>query len=308
VIHYRLKATRSIPLYEGHMMANEKHLHKEKVATSETLSKQSRTRTFLRQKIKEPAKRALARTKDSAKEFGRLVLKHPKTALAATAITVMLLTPAKTSAQDVSGETENTSETISTKLDSNSINNVTVGLSNGIASIIYGHHFMFGLDVKKQLIEATGKFDIKPEDVIAVKNVFLDGKPMSYQIFKTGVVVLGIDASAGTSQTNGLATRPQGSKIEMNEGEYIIASNGAMFIATKNDAGEYVGLLGVVPGKIYSTAFANFGPTSLKSVNFQEKDGTVYLNETGGENYLSISIWKYHLDVVDKPPVTSSGR
>ena len=65
-------------------------------------SRQSKTRQFMRQKIKEPAKRAWKRTK----ELTKLVFKHPKTALAATAITIMLLTPVKTSAQDISGKTE----------------------------------------------------------------------------------------------------------------------------------------------------------------------------------------------------------
>jgi len=91
-------------------MANGKHLHKEKVATSETLSNQSRTRTFLRQKIKEPAKKAWKRTKiiaEGAKEVTKFVFKHPKMALATTAFALtLILSPVKTNAQDISGKTE----------------------------------------------------------------------------------------------------------------------------------------------------------------------------------------------------------
>ncbi|MCX6773331.1 MAG: hypothetical protein NTV88_06230 [Candidatus Micrarchaeota archaeon] len=79
---------------------------KKELPASENETKQSKLRTFMRQKIKEPAKKAWKRTKEGTKTFGKFLLRHPKTVLAATAITVMLLTPVKTNAQDISGKTE----------------------------------------------------------------------------------------------------------------------------------------------------------------------------------------------------------
>ena len=73
-------------------------------------SKQSKTRQFMRQKIKEPAKKAWKRTKiiaQGAKEVTKFVFRHPKTAITTTAFALtLILTPVKTSAQDVSGKTE----------------------------------------------------------------------------------------------------------------------------------------------------------------------------------------------------------
>ena len=299
-------------------MKTQKDLINKKAPTeSQNPLAKSRTRIF-REKFKDTTIRAAKKTWEVTKKVVRHTWK-PVTVTAAAVVTFFTLNKFINEANAQTNENLGKdlytfsskgpdSSSVSIALDSNSIKDVTVGISNGIASVFYGYKFMFSLDVKNNLQDAIGRFNVKPEDAIAIKNVFLDGKPMSYQIYETGVVILGIDASTGISDAAGRKTSPAGSKISMKEGDYIIASNGAMFIATKNDAGEYVGLIAVIPGGLYSISFSALGSEPLKSINFQESEGAVYLNEKGSKEFLWISIWDYHLKPAENPPVTSSGR
>lgn len=121
---------------------------KETEVSLHTSSHQNKARTFMRHKLHtngkikklvgktvKLTKDVLAKSREKTSEALHWTLKHPKRVALATAITVMLLTPVKTSAQDISGKTELVSDKEPTDKTPLSMQTVagtnTINLGNG---------------------------------------------------------------------------------------------------------------------------------------------------------------------------------
>lgn len=208
-------------------------------------SRQSKTRQFMRQKIKEPAKRAWKRTKETAKTFGRFVFKHPKMALAATAVTLTLLFPIKTTAQEISSKTE----LVSDKEPSDKYRETK--LKDGM--ITFEGVGTFDVRDAMKLINGTENVSEGTEKR-KIENITLEGVGKGvYYLFEKGI--LGVFVSKDEKGVNRFAVATEGDELFIGDGQYYVSENGSIiatgsrtFVAITPDKGyrpTYLKLFGV---------------------------------------------------------------